>query len=235
MAQDSSFDNFSFLRALNKSKTTRRPNRKPPPVEQPDPRATEQAAQTQPVARRTAIPSRNNLVCFQCGYRFQLSGHTPHTLCPKCRTKIQLNDFPIAKTWTENMALHRGTIHILPEGRVIDGELIARHIILEGAVEGGTVQALETLEVRKGARLNEASLQASNLLICAFAEVCLSLDATYRNVTVYGSLLVKKLHVTGSLILLEDSEFIGELHGREVYVEEGSNMHARVYIGEATA
>src|SRR5258705_12297469 len=45
--------------------------------------------------RQGAVPSKQLIECYECGYRFQLHGRVPKTNCNKCRATLELPDHTI--------------------------------------------------------------------------------------------------------------------------------------------
>ena len=50
--------------------------------------------------RQGAVPTKQLIECYECGYRFQLHGRVPKTNCNKCRTMLDLSDHTIANRWS---------------------------------------------------------------------------------------------------------------------------------------
>ena len=111
---------------------------------------------------RTVVPSRQIIQCHACGYTFQLHGRAKQINCSKCRLMLDLTDHVIGGKWSETLKT-AGRIHIKPDGIVQAGELVAQDIVLEGAVEGGTLRALRRLEIAAGAMFSERALVAVDL------------------------------------------------------------------------
>jgi cytoskeletal protein CcmA (bactofilin family) len=181
--------------------------------------------------RTGAVPTKQLIECYECGYRFQLHGKAPKTNCNKCRATIDLSDHVIDKRW--NGALKTaGAVRVTAEGVVEAGSIIANDFILEGTVQAGIVKAMRRLELRPGARFSEHNLQAPDLLIASGATIALIEPAEYRDVEIAGTLRAN-LQVAGTVTIHTGGLLQGELHGEHLVVNEGGGLQARVYVALA--
>jgi len=177
---------------------------------------------------RTAVPAKQLIECYECGYKFQLHGKAATTNCSKCRATLELANHTIDRKWNGPLKT-AGTIHITADGIVETGDLIANDIILEGAIEAGTVRAMRTLELRSGARFSEHNIKAPDLVIAPGGTVALLEPAEYRDIEIAGTLRAH-LHATGVVCVRSSGCFEGKLLTAHLSIEDGGGLIATVEI-----
>lgn len=179
---------------------------------------------------RTVMPTRLEVVCYACGYAFTVTGRTPNTYCPKCRSTVDLSDHSIESTWTGSLKTG-GSIHVRTEGVVISGDLVATDIQLEGHHRGGSLKASRALKIGPGARFVEHRLEARLLHILPGADVAFATFPVVEHILIEGRL-------EGSLdtdILIEIRPggcFAGSLSTPHLIVEEGGGLMGSISIGD---
>ena len=177
---------------------------------------------------KTTMPTRHEVVCYECGFFFQMTGRPKSTFCPKCKANLTFSDHSIETAWSESLKT-AGSILIGPAGVVTAGEFIATDIIVEGRVEGGALMASRFLEVRAGATVTEQAMKSRDLRIAAGASVKLTSAAVYRNVDIAGRLRAR-LKASGTVNISASGCFEGELTGAHLTVEEGGGLRARLHV-----
>ena len=176
----------------------------------------------------TAVPAKQLIECYECGYRFQLHGRASTTNCSKCRATIDLTDHTIDKRWSGTLKT-AGTIHITADGVVEAGALVANDIVLEGTIEAALVRGMRRLELRTGARFSEANVTAPQLLIAAGAAIAFIEPAEYRDVEIAGTLRAN-LRATGLVTVRPGGSLQGQMHGGRLVVEDGGGLQATLHI-----
>jgi cytoskeletal protein CcmA (bactofilin family) len=176
----------------------------------------------------TAVPAKQFIECYECGYKFQLHGRASTTNCSKCRAILDLTDHTIDRKWNDPLKT-AGTIHIAADGIVETGDLVANDIILEGTIEAGMVRAMRKLELRPGARFSEHNLKAPDLLIAAGATIAFIEPAEFATVEVFG-ILRANLHARGTIIVRAGGLLQGAVHSEHLVVDEGGGIQAAVRI-----
>lgn len=179
--------------------------------------------------RQGAVPSKQLIECYECGYRFQLHGRVPKTNCNKCRATLDLSDHTIENRWTGALKT-AGTVRVTADGVVEAGSIIAYDFILEGKVEAGLVKAMRKLELRPGARFSEHNLKAPDLVITPGASIAFLEPAEYRDVEIAGTLRAN-LHASGMVIIHTGGLLEGEIHGGHLIVEDGGGLRGMLEIG----
>jgi cytoskeletal protein CcmA (bactofilin family) len=179
----------------------------------------------------TAVPARQLIECYECGYKFQLHGRAESTNCSKCRAVLDLTDHTIAGKWTKSFKT-AGTIRLAETGVLESGDLVANDIILAGTIEAGTVRAMRRLELHPGARFSEHNLSAPDLLVATGAALVFLEPARYRNVEIAGNLRAT-MEVTGVVRICATGCFEGHLTAGHLLVEDGGGLRASLRIESA--
>ncbi len=180
--------------------------------------------------RQAAVPSKQLIECYECGYRFQLHGRVPKTNCNKCRATLDLSDHTISNRWSGALKT-AGNVRVTADGVIEAGSIICHDFILEGKVEAGIVRAMRRLELRGGAKFSEHNLNAADLFIAAGATIALIEPAEYRNVEIAGTLRASLL-ATGMVTIRVAGNFDGHLHTAHLIVEDGGGLTGSMEIAE---
>ena len=176
----------------------------------------------------TAVPAKQLIECYECGYKFQLHGKAATINCSKCRAMLDISDHAIESRWSGALKT-TGTVRVTADGVVEAGSIVASDFILEGSIEAGIVRAMRRLELRAGARFSEHNLQAPDLVIAAGATIALLEPAEYRDVDIAGTLRAT-LHATGVLTVKAGGLFQGEVQSAHLIVEPGGGLQATLRI-----
>src|SRR5437867_124420 len=91
--------------------------------------------------RQGAVPTKQLIECYECGYRFQLHGRVPKTNCNKCRATLDLSDHTIDNRWSGALKT-AGNVRVTAEGVVEAGSIMCNDFVLEGTVQAGLVKAM---------------------------------------------------------------------------------------------
>ena len=222
-------DSYATIRAVARAKPASALPAGPstPGSEQPSAPPTESQQSGARVAR-TALPVKHQILCYECGYKFQTHGRVTSTHCPKCRALLDLTDHTIDSEWVDTIKT-AGTIRLTPTGVLKSGDLIGADVIVEGIIEGGRARALRTLELAAGAIFSEKAVSGPDLRIGPGAEFKFKQTGKYRNVEVCGS-LIGKLEVAGLVTVKAGGLIEGELHAEHLIVEEGGGLKADLRI-----
>jgi hypothetical protein len=52
---------------------------------------------------KTTMPTRHEVVCYECGFFFQMTGRPKSTFCPKCKANLTFSDLSIETAWSESL------------------------------------------------------------------------------------------------------------------------------------
>jgi len=179
-------------------------------------------------AHHTALPTKHEIMCYECGYEFKVTGRTTSTHCPKCRKHLEITDYTIEGEWTEPLRT-AGKIHVLPDAVLAEVDLIATDIILEGSAKDATLQAYRWLELGPASVFSESKLQAGGLRVVQGAEITLKKVLKIRDVEVHG-VLNGKLRATGVVKVCAGALLKGDVQGARLVVEEGGGLKAKIKV-----
>ncbi len=178
--------------------------------------------------RKKTVPTKQVIICYECGYTFQLHGRAKHVPCSKCRADLDLTDHVITGKWSQSLKT-AASILIKPDGIVQSGDLVGKHIILDGKLEAGTLRALEGLELGPRAEFREEALQTPSLKIGGGADITLHHPATYRELEILGALHAT-VQITGRVFIHAGGLLEGQLTAAHLQVETGGGLLAQVNV-----
>lgn len=178
---------------------------------------------------RTALPPKNEIHCYECGYAFQQTGRLTTLLCPKCRKKLDQADYTIESECTESVRT-TGNIRLAAGAVLKSGALVARDIVLAGKVEGGTVKAHRRLTIEAGASFDPDLLSAQELSVEAGATFEFSGKRNFRSLEIGGE-VEGDVVVSGLIHVRAGGHLKGRVQGAHLRVEEGGGLTADVEIG----
>lgn len=222
-------DGLSVVRALRHAQEAG--HEKPPPSE---PAAPPPVVKPPPVdastARigRTALPTKHEIFCYECGYTFLATGHVHSLRCPKCKMLLDQADYTIEVECREPVRT-TGSIRLAAAGVLSAGALVARDVVLAGRVEGGTVKAYRRLELEAGVRADPDLLSSMDLRIGPGLAMTLKGKKMYRHVDVAGE-LDAHLAASGVITVRAGGHLKGRIHGAHLVVEEGGGLNAELDI-----
>jgi cytoskeletal protein CcmA (bactofilin family) len=222
-------DGLSLVRAVRHARAgdhEPRPPASPPPerTEPPHDASGERAARI----GRTAMPTRNEIHCYECGYAFQSTGRMQSLLCPKCRRALDQADYTIEGESATSVRT-TGNIRLAAGGVLKSGTLVARDISLAGAVEGGSVKAHRRLTIEPGATFDPDVLSCRDLTVLSGARMKFAGKRNFRSVEVSGE-LEGHLAVDGPIYVRAGGHLKGRLEGAHLIVEDGGGLTADVEI-----
>lgn len=222
-------DGLSVVRALRHAQEAGHekpapsaPAEPPPPVKPP--------AGDGKAARigRTALPTKHEIICYECGYAFQSTGHTHNLRCSKCRKVLDQADYTIDTECREPVRT-TGNIRLAASGVLLSGALIGRDVTLAGRIEGGTVKANRRLELEAGSVFDPDLLTSLDLKIGPGLALKLKGKKMYRHVEVCGE-LDAHLAASGVITVRAGGHLKGLVLGHHLVVEDGGGLTARAEI-----
>ncbi len=223
-------DGLSLVRAVRHARTGA-PEPAPPPSEpppkQPEPAEGEPRDRAARIGR-TAMPTRQEIHCYECGYTFQATGRVHSLLCPKCRHTLDQSDYTIDAECTERVRT-TGNIRLSAGAVLVRGALIGRDIVLAGKVEGGTLKANRRLVIEAGAAFDQDLVAAQDLTIGPGAACRFTGRRIFRAVEVAGE-LDGHFACSGLIHVRAGGHLKGRIHGAHLCVEEGGGLTAELEI-----
>ncbi len=205
-----------------------RPPRAPPKPPPDQPEDGKPAASVR--IGTTAVPTKHEFVCYECGYRFQVAGKVRTLYCAKCRTILNQADYTIDKPHDISIVT-AGVVTIAPEGVWQAGSLSARDVIILGRHESGSIKAFRRLEIAPGAVFDLSVIEAESLLVREGAVIETETPMNFRDVHLHGT-ISGSLEASGLVTLHAGSVFRGKLKTPRLVMEDGATLEADVEIGE---
>jgi cytoskeletal protein CcmA (bactofilin family) len=221
-------DGYDLIKAVKQAAQDRR---QPVTDEAPAPPAAGAPAGPSPPLRnpaRTVMPTKRIIECYECAYRFPLTGRAAQTHCPKCRVPLDLTDHIVDRHWS-GILKTAGMVRIYPNGVVGDGFIVANDVVLEGVVDTGHLRAMRRLKLQRGGKFNEAQTQYRDLVVGEGVQLVLAQPTKVQDVEITGH-LTADLQVTGILTIKPGGLFQGKVRGQHLIVEEGGGLIAAVMI-----
>ncbi|MCP5487227.1 MAG: polymer-forming cytoskeletal protein [Verrucomicrobia bacterium] len=193
------------------------PEAPPPPKPPPDPKTGGRYS-------HTAMPTKTEVLCYGCGYRFFATGKTPRLLCPKCRTELNQGDFQIEGTQTDDVKTV-GRVHIGPDGILSGTTITARVICLEGRLEAAELHGYATIELGGKPHCVPEDLKTPHLVILEHASVAFKRKLHCHDLTVRGT-LSGSVEAAGTVTIQAGGHLKGRLTTGHLVVEEGGGLTA---------
>lgn len=226
-------DGFTSVQAVRRAAgrtgdARKRPSHTTPPAREKNRQEDKKTRKRAARIGHTVIPAKYEIVCYECGYTFKLSGRVYNTICPKCHKRLKTLDYTIDREWAAEIKTI-GTIEIKAGGVLKGAELTARDVILAGNAEEGTI-ACRRLELCPGARFDIATVKIRDLLIRSGGNFIITRKFACKNLEVEGQL--KGRIFTDGIVTIRPGGFLrGELHGQHLVVQEGGGLKAKVAVG----
>ena len=226
-------DGFTTIKAAQRAvdkRKTEPSSPKPVPAPEPPRKQPETAESAQQKTRigHTAQPSRHEVVCFECGYEFFLTGRLNNVYCPKCRSMLEAGDLTIEGEWS-GQAKTVGTVHVKPEAVVRGGRIVAGNMVLAGKIAGGKVEIVSQLEISGKGAFIPGLVELTDLAIGQDADVEFAGEFNARNIVIAGRL--KAVINAGGLITIRAGGFFrGEARSRRLVLEDGGGLNAKLAV-----
>ncbi len=222
-------------RAVDKQKPD--PSSKAPSTAEPFRKPPETAASTADGRKtridHTAQPSRHEVVCFECGYEFFLTGQLSNVYCPKCRTILEARDLTITGEWTGEMKTV-GSVRVEPGAVVRGGRIVAGNLVLAGRIDGGRAEITGELEIRGQGGFVPGTVDLTDLAIGADSDVEFAGEFEARNISIAGRLKAK-LKAGGLIEVKAGGLFRGSAHSARFAMEDGGGIDATLNITGSAA
>lgn len=221
-------DGLSVVRALRHAQEAG--HERPPPSEPAAPPEAKPPPTDGKTARigRTALPTKHEIFCYECGYAFLSTGHVHSLRCPKCKKPLDQADYTIEVECREPVRT-TGNIRLAATGVLLGGALVGRDVALAGRIEGGTVKACRRLELEAGVVADPDLLASMDLKIGEGLEWRMKGKKLYRHVEVAGT-LEAHLAASGVVTVRAGGHLKGRVHGAHLVVEDGAGLSADVEI-----
>ncbi len=177
----------------------------------------------------TIIPDKYEIVCYQCGYSFLLTGQLRKTFCPKCREELKIKDYIIDAEWSGTIKTI-GTVDIKSGGSLKNANITAGRLIIDGdAGVNSVINASRILELGPNAKFDMSNISMTDLLIREGSKASIQQEISCRNLVVEGCLNIKTVNCEHA-VLKKNGYLDGKLTAGSLTVEEGCGMNAELHI-----
>ena len=193
-----------------------------PPSSGPGPEPPDETPSPPAKIGKTAVPTKHEYVCYECGYRFTVAGKAHTLYCAKCRTILNQTDYTIDKPHDVSIVT-AGTVTIEADGVWSGGSLAARDVILKGRHEGGTIKAFRKLVIHPGAGIKLSACETESLVLLEGSVLKAEAPMRLRDLELHG-VFEGELEATGLVAIKAGGHFVGRLTARHLSVEDGAGL-----------
>lgn len=176
----------------------------------------------------TALPSRHDLVCYSCQYKFTVTGSLNKLFCPKCREQLETGDHTIEGKWTNDI-LTVGKVHIKPGAKVIGASIVANDIIVGGDCSEANLKPVRHIELESGAVVSPGVLNSHKVIIRTGAKIALDVPLRCSDLDIYGEIQAKAIP-TGTVTIFAGGMLRGKLNASHLIVYDGGGLSADLNI-----
>ncbi|MFO7870099.1 MAG: polymer-forming cytoskeletal protein [Kiritimatiellia bacterium] len=225
----SEIDGFTSVQAARHSrKSGEKPQRAEPAANPPRrPNPAKPAARPMRIGH-TIVPEKHEIICYECGYAFTLTGRLQNTVCPKCHNYLEMTSHTVEGRSISTLKTI-GTVEIKPDAVLDKAEITAGEILLAGNAEEGILRAFRCLELRTGAKFDVSKTNVRDLRIAAGAAVSVRKKLNCRNLTVNGRVSAR-ITVNGIAVIKPGGLLKGEIKTSHLIVEEGGGLKAKMVV-----
>jgi cytoskeletal protein CcmA (bactofilin family) len=229
-------DGYTTMRAAQRAVTSKKQTGKPESEAKPKGQARPVPKEVTPSSAsagnmridHTAQPARHDIICYECGYGFLLTGKLKQTYCPKCRATLEAIEQTISGKWTGSITTI-GEVRIEEDAVVTGGSVVAGTVVLSGCIEGGKVRAVSRLIMCGSAQFSKDTVDAAKIRIEKDASIHFHRKVHMGDVEVFGKLSAR-LTASGSIAVRAGGRFKGEIVGHHLVVDEGGGLNADLEI-----
>lgn len=176
----------------------------------------------------TVMPETFEIVCYECGYTFNLRGRIQKTYCPKCRKVLIADEQIIESEWSGRVKTI-GTVQVRNGGNLHDAHVVVGNLVLDGRIANCTTRICRRLELGAHAAGDIAGIETRDILVRPDAR--LSQRATLRceNLIVEGH-YKGTVDVRGLVTIMPGAFLQGRVQAARMLLHEGGGLKAAVKI-----
>ncbi|MDA0577328.1 MAG: polymer-forming cytoskeletal protein [Verrucomicrobia bacterium] len=202
----------------------------------PQAEASASSATTPPVTKasragHTAIPIKHELVCYECGYGFVVSGKIHYALCPKCKRNLDIDDHTVDGPLSSDLRT-MGSVTVGAQADLGTCIIIAQNIIIAANATRATLRATRRLELASGGMVNLQTATMREFTIQAGATLTLKETLVCPIIDIAGSLRAN-IRAEDRVRIRATATFCGELSSPRLDVEDGATIKASMCLGRA--
>jgi cytoskeletal protein CcmA (bactofilin family)/DNA-directed RNA polymerase subunit RPC12/RpoP len=179
-----------------------------------------------PKAVEVAI-ERKQITCFECGKKLEVPATAQSSMCKWCSSYIDLQDYRIANATSRNFKT-KGTLALDPTGYLFNTETIVGDAVIKGRFLG-KLFAERTLTIYTTAEI-KGSIASGHLIVPAKNRFRWKEPIIARSAEIAGE-LAGNLQCEGTIIIKSTARMFGDLHARDLVVEDGAVVVGNARIG----
>lgn len=182
---------------------------------------------------QTALPTKHEIHCYACGYRFNVTGSLDKLLCPRCKEQLHTGDKTICGPYSGTIQTV-GTVTIHSGASVTDSTITASVIRIAGECRKTQLQPGLRVELDTGAAVDSAKLEKVDVVIAANQQVTLETELYCKSLQLLGTLRADVKALQG-VEIHNHASFQGKLQSPSLVVEEGAALRAELHIKPESA
>lgn len=176
----------------------------------------------------SVLPTNYEIVCFECGYTFNLRGKLRKTYCPKCRAILDVDEHVIDKPWSGTVKTI-GTVEVAEGGSLSGAHIITGDLVLNGHVERSEIRVCRRLELGPHAAGEVSKIPARDILIRKDIKLSIRSKLHADNFIVYGDFR-GSIEISGLVTLHPGACLRGRVRAARLVVLEGAGIKADVEV-----
>jgi len=176
----------------------------------------------------TVVPDIFEIVCYECGYTFNLRGRIQKTYCPKCRKTLVADEQIIESDWSGRVKTI-GTVQVRNGGSLTKAHVVVGSLILDGRIEESTTKIGRRLELGSNASGDIAKIDTRDILIRADAKLSYRAKLRCENLIVEGDFR-GTVEVSGLVTVMSGAFLQGRVKAARLLLHEGGGLKATVKI-----
>jgi cytoskeletal protein CcmA (bactofilin family) len=166
--------------------------------------------------------------CFECKAKQDVSSAARSTICPACSAHIDLQDYKITTSFSRSIRTH-GEVHIMPKGDLSSNTVICRSALIEGKLRG-------SLHCSGAATINFSGkipgrLIASHVVVERKAEVQFFRRVRVKSIEIRGHMSGEVI-AEGVVVIHKTGSLDGDVTARAISVEKGGMFSGQLVIGK---
>ena len=181
----------------------------------------------------TALPTKHQIHCYACGYQFVATGSLERILCPKCKEQLHTGDKTICGPYSGTIQTV-GTVTIHSGAVVTDSVITASVIRIAGECRQTRLQPGIRVELDTGAVVDQAKLEAVDVVIPAKHTVTLETELHCKSLQLMGSLRAD-VRARERVEMHSSAVFYGKILSPGLIIEDGAALRAELHIGPQPA
>ncbi len=180
-------------------------------------------------ARKTAMPAKHEMLCYECAYPFVIHGVIRNVICPKCHLTLCADDIIINAEW-ENDIKTVSNVTIKKDGILKPCDIVARDITIAGNAKLASMQIGRLLTIEKNGQLDFKKISFKDLSIKSNAKISVKNKLTCNNIEIEGT-IKSDITAKGIVIIKPGGLLQGNLKTSHLIVEDGGGLKANLKIG----